>query len=145
MPVDRVALGNPVGSPAQVFALGLSHTQYSVEASIETGDRDVVPPTFTKFGSSLSGPFSALTLPSRPVDWEIELVVVIGREAASVAASDACSHIAGLAVGHDYSERVVQMAGPVPQFCLGKSYPGSGRSGHGRPRPTSLLAPQTSS
>jgi 2,4-didehydro-3-deoxy-L-rhamnonate hydrolase len=140
-PVDRTALGNPAGSPAQVFAIGMNYAQHSAEAGIESADRDVVPPTFTKFGSSLSGPFSGLTLPSGSVDWEVELVVVIGRQTAGVAAPDAWPYIAGLAVGQDYSERVVQMSGPVPQFCLGKSYPGFGPIGPWLTTPDELADP----
>ncbi len=47
-----------------------------------------------------------------------------GRRAEHVAEADAWSHVAGLAVGQDISERVSQLAGPAPQFSLGKSYPG---------------------
>lgn len=54
----------------------------------------------------------------------MELVAVVGRRAEHVAEADAWSHVAGLAVGQDISERVSQLAGPAPQFSLGKSYPG---------------------
>ena len=62
--------------------------------------------------------------PGGHVDWEVELVVVIGRRAENVAAADAWSHVAGLAAGQDLSERITQLAGPAPQFSLGKSFPG---------------------
>jgi 2-keto-4-pentenoate hydratase/2-oxohepta-3-ene-1,7-dioic acid hydratase in catechol pathway len=62
--------------------------------------------------------------PGGKVDWEVELVAVIGRCADNVAAADAWSHFAGLTAGQDLSERVTQLAGPSPQFSLGKSYPG---------------------
>lgn len=88
-----------------------------------------MPPTFTKFPTSLCGPFSPLVLPSGKVDWEVELVAVIGRHAEHVPAASAWSHVAGLAIGQDYSERDVQGAGPAPQFCLGKSFPGFGPIG----------------
>jgi 2,4-diketo-3-deoxy-L-fuconate hydrolase len=82
------------------------------------------PMIFTKFRSSLSGPHDAIPLPSHNVDWEVELVVVMGRRAERVAEKDAWAHVAGLTVGQDISERVVQMAGLAPQFSLGKSLPG---------------------
>jgi 2-keto-4-pentenoate hydratase/2-oxohepta-3-ene-1,7-dioic acid hydratase in catechol pathway len=41
-----------------------------------------------------------------------------------VSEKDAWRHVAGLTIGQDLSERAVQLAGPVPQFSLGKSYPG---------------------
>src|SRR5690606_25753421 len=62
------------------------------------------------------------------VDWEIELVVVVGRTAHGVAEQDAWTHVAGLTVGQDLSERVVQRAAGA-QFSLGKSYPGFGPTG----------------
>jgi 2-keto-4-pentenoate hydratase/2-oxohepta-3-ene-1,7-dioic acid hydratase in catechol pathway len=63
-------------------------------------------------------------LPSEHVDWEAELVVVIGRPAHAVAEKDAWSHVAGLTIGQDYSERALQVAGDFPQYSLAKSFPG---------------------
>ena len=81
--------------------------------------------------SSFSGPVTDLVLPSEPVDWEVELVAVIGRAASRVAAEDAGKHVAGLTVGQDFSERTLQFAGTVPQFSLGKSFAGFPRKGRG--------------
>jgi 2-keto-4-pentenoate hydratase/2-oxohepta-3-ene-1,7-dioic acid hydratase in catechol pathway len=58
------------------------------------------------------------------VDWEAELVVVIGRRAHRVASASAWEHVAGLTVGQDLSERTVQLRGDYPQMGLAKSYPG---------------------
>ncbi|NED82494.1 fumarylacetoacetate hydrolase family protein, partial [Streptomyces sp. SID11233] len=63
-------------------------------------------------------------LPEGLVDWEAELVVVIGAECHRVSRENAWSHVAGLTVGQDLSERKLQLTGPAPQFSLGKSYPG---------------------
>jgi 2,4-diketo-3-deoxy-L-fuconate hydrolase len=63
------------------------------------------------------------------VDWEVELVVVIGRPAERVPEEKAWSCVAGVMAGQDLSERTVQLAGPVPQFSLGKSFPGFGPTG----------------
>lgn len=80
---------------------------------------------FTKYVTSISGPVTEVALPpGGHTDWEVELVAVIGARAEKVTEADAWSHIAGLAVGQDISERVVQLAGPAPQFSLGKPYPG---------------------
>jgi 2,4-didehydro-3-deoxy-L-rhamnonate hydrolase len=88
-----------------------------------------VPPVFTKFRSCLTGPSAVVELPTDRVDWEVELVAVIGRYAERVPEEKAWSHVAGLMVGQDLSERAVQLAGPVPQFSLGKSFPGFGPVG----------------
>jgi 2-keto-4-pentenoate hydratase/2-oxohepta-3-ene-1,7-dioic acid hydratase in catechol pathway len=63
------------------------------------------------------------------VDWEVELVAVIGKEAKNVSAAEAWDYVAGLTIGQDISERVSQLRGPAPQFGLGKSFPGFGPVG----------------
>lgn len=126
VPFTPGQLKAPVTNPSQVFAIGLNYRDHAKESKVSAPDS---PPVFTKFPSCLAGPYDAVALPSGEVDWEVELVVVIGREARGVAEEDAWSHVAGLMVGQDLSERAVQLAGPVPQFSLGKSYPGFGPIG----------------
>lgn len=62
--------------------------------------------------------------PGGDVDWEIELVAVIGRQARDLADGDGWSCVAGLTAGQDISERISQLRGPAAQFGLGKSFPG---------------------
>jgi 2,4-diketo-3-deoxy-L-fuconate hydrolase len=119
--VDPAELGPPTPAPRQVFAIGLNYDDHISESKMGRPDS---PTVFTKFPSSITGPNSAVELPSGNVDWEVELVVAIGRPGRNVAEASAWDHVAGLTVGQDLSERVVQLAGPVPQFSLGKSYPG---------------------
>lgn len=121
MAVDSAHLGAPTPAPRQVFAVGLNYAEHAEESKMARPD---TPPVFTKFRTSITGPNATVTLPSNTVDWEVELVVAIGRGGARIAESDAWTHVAGLMVGQDLSERVVQLAGPAPQFSLGKSYPG---------------------
>ena len=122
----QASWGAPSPRPRQVFAIGLNYRDHAAEAGLAEPDS---PPTFTKFPSCITGPVTTLTLPSPNVDWEVELVAVIGRRAENVAVERAWDHIAGLSVGQDFSERVVQTAGPAPQFSLGKSFPGFGPIG----------------
>jgi len=119
--VDEASLGAPTPMPRQVFAIGLNYGAHADESRL---GRPEAPPVFTKFPTSITGPYTAVTLPSESVDWEVELVAVIGRTAHVVAESDAWSHVAGLTIGQDLSERVVQLVGPAPQFSLGKSFVG---------------------
>jgi 2-keto-4-pentenoate hydratase/2-oxohepta-3-ene-1,7-dioic acid hydratase in catechol pathway len=79
---------------------------------------------FTKFASSITGPFSTIQLSGPRVDWEAELVVVIGRAGRHIARAQALDHVAGVTVGQDLSDRTTQNAGRPPQFSLGKSYEG---------------------
>jgi len=120
---DTTALEAPTPAPAQVFAIGLNYREHARESSLEVPD--TFPPVFTKFRTALSGPVSTVVLPpGGHVDWEVELVVVMGRRAHHVAAGDAWSHVAGLTAGQEISERITQLSGPAPQFSLGKSFPG---------------------
>jgi len=134
LPLD--GLQNPVPAPRQVFGIGanyLDHIQEAASARGYEGDVKALlpkdPMIFTKFRSSLCGPHDAIPLPSGDVDWEVELVVVMGRRAERVAERNAWAHVAGLTVGQDISERVIQMAGPAPQLSMGKSFPGFGPVG----------------
>ena len=129
-PAGKIAAGTfdaPVLQPRQVFGIGLNYGAHAAESGVATPDDS--PTVFTKFPSCLTGPTSTINLPSPTVDWEVELVVVIGRLAQQVSETDAWNYVAGLTVGQDISERTVQLAGPVPQFCMGKSYPSFGPIG----------------
>ena len=125
-PLVTGELGAPVLAPAQVFGIGLNYREHAAESGV---DAPAVPPVFTKFRSCLTGPYSTVELPSDRVDWEVELVAVIGRAAERVPEEKAWSYVAGVMVGQDLSERTVQLTGPVPQFSLGKSFPGFGPTG----------------
>ncbi|MGX5682272.1 fumarylacetoacetate hydrolase family protein [Schumannella luteola] len=120
-PFDPARLGPPVPRPRQIFAIGLNYVRHAAESGLPV---PTVPLVFTKFASSIAGPIGEVALPSSSVDWEVELVAVIGREAREVAEADAWAHVAGLTAGQDFSDRLLQNAGSPPQFSLGKSYPG---------------------
>jgi 2-keto-4-pentenoate hydratase/2-oxohepta-3-ene-1,7-dioic acid hydratase in catechol pathway len=123
---DPATFDNPVPTPRQVFGIGLNYADHASEARFAVPTQ---PPVFTKFPTCLTGPSGVITLPAGHVDWEVELVVVIGRTAVRVGEDTAWEHVAGLSVGQDISERVLQHTGPAPQFSLGKSYPGFGPIG----------------
>ncbi len=116
----------PVPAPPQVFAIGVNYREHAEEAGYPP---DSAPVTFTKFPSSLTGPDVVVALPSDTVDWEVELVVVIGEGGRHIARGDAWRHVAGLTVGQDLSERTAQMAGTRPQFSLAKSHEGFSPTG----------------
>ncbi|WP_454812884.1 fumarylacetoacetate hydrolase family protein [Paenarthrobacter nitroguajacolicus] len=122
-PVTEVlpeSFGNPA-APRQIFAIGLNYSDHAAEASLAVPDDLTV---FTKFASALAGPYGQVELPSSTVDWEAELVVVMGRGGNKIAVEDAWSYVAGVSVGQDLSERTLQLAGPAPQYSLAKSFPG---------------------
>src|SRR4051812_49230476 len=124
-PIDEALLGSPAPRPRQSFGIGLNYKAHAEESGAKLPP---IPATFTKFPSCLTGPFADVALPSENVDWEVELVVVIGVRAEHASRADGWDHVAGLTIGQDLSERVVQRAAGA-QFCLGKSYPGFGPMG----------------
>ncbi|MGA3150850.1 MAG: fumarylacetoacetate hydrolase family protein [Streptosporangiaceae bacterium] len=127
-PYELDALGSPSPRPRQVFGIGLNYSEHVTESGFTKPD--TAPPVFTKFPSCIIGPHAQITLPpGGHTDWETELVVIIGPAASHVSVASAWDHVAGLAVGQDISERILQMASDPPQFSLGKSFPGFGPVG----------------
>jgi len=124
-PIVEADLGAPSPRPTQVFGVGLNYKAHAAEAGLPVPS---TPAVFTKFPTCITAPAAEVLLPSPNVDWEVELVVVIGIRAYRVAESAAWDHVAGLTVGQDLSERIVQWAG-AGQFSLGKSFPGFGPMG----------------
>ena len=121
-PLDEGRLGSPAPRPRQVFAIGLNYLDHAEESAMDAPGESMV--VFTKFPSSITGPFATVDLPAGSVDFEAELVVVIGAQTYQVARADAWEYVAGLTGGQDLSERELQLRPPVPQFNLGKSFPG---------------------
>ena len=115
--LDHSALERPVPVPLQVFGIGLNYADHAGESAMTLPDHPLV---FPKFSSSIVGPNEPVATASSALDWEAELVVVIGTDCYEVAAADALSVIAGYTVGQDLSDRVVQFeGGAAPQFGLG--------------------------
>ena len=105
--------------PTNVFAVGLNYKKHAEEANLE------IPPfpmIFTKHSTCISGPKSDICLKSEMVDYEAELVFVIGKGGKDISKEDAWQHVAGLCVGQDISDRPVQFHATPPQFNLGKSF-----------------------
>lgn len=115
---DLSRLGPPVTRPVQVFAIGLNYADHAEETGMELPSQPMV---FTKWTSSLAGPGAVVTLPADTVDWEVELVAVIGTGGRDITADNALDHIAGYCIGQDISERRLQMASTPAQFSLAKS------------------------
>jgi 2-keto-4-pentenoate hydratase/2-oxohepta-3-ene-1,7-dioic acid hydratase in catechol pathway len=125
-PLRESDLGPPVPRPSKVFAIGVNYRAHAAEAGMEL---PATPMVFTKFPSCLSGPRADVQLSSAYVDWEVELVVVIGRPSRRVPAAGALEHVAGYTIGQDISDRRLQFADKPPQFSLGKSLDGFGPTG----------------
>ena len=121
VPLDEVRLLAPVPRPGKIFAIGLNYADHIAESKMETPQRQV---WFTKAQTSINGPHDAIPIAKDGpfVDYEVELVAVIGRRGKRIAAADAAAHVFGYCVGNDVTERFWQHAGP--QWSLGKSFDG---------------------
>ncbi len=117
-PCDEGRLGPCVPRPHKVFGIGLNFRDHAEEAGLEIPKEPLV---FTKFPSCLVGPRADVILTSNRVDWEVELVVVLGRGGRGIAEAAAFDHVAGYCAGQDVSDRRLQFRGKPPQFSLGKS------------------------
>lgn len=113
---------SPVPRPRQIFAVGINYALHVEESGLEMPS---TPTVFAKFPASITGPYDSIALPDGAVDFEAELVVVIGAHADRVASDSAWRYVAGLTVGQDLSERYTQWSGSPPQqMSLGKSFAG---------------------
>ena len=112
-------LGPCVGKVGKFLCIGLNYSDHAAETGATV---PVEPVLFMKATSAITGPNDNIVIPrnSEKTDWEVELGVVIGREAKYVTESDALSHVAGYCVINDLSERAFQLEG-TGQWVKGKS------------------------
>jgi 2-keto-4-pentenoate hydratase/2-oxohepta-3-ene-1,7-dioic acid hydratase in catechol pathway len=117
-PLDPARLGPPVPRPSKVFGIGVNYRGHAEEAKMQLPKQPMV---FTKFPSCLVGPRADVVVTSKYVDWEAELVVVVGRRGRRIPAARALEHVAGYCAGQDISDRKLQFSDNPPQFSMGKS------------------------
>jgi 2-keto-4-pentenoate hydratase/2-oxohepta-3-ene-1,7-dioic acid hydratase in catechol pathway len=116
--LDETTLGPPIPRPAKVFAIGLNYKSHAAEGQLPLPAQPMV---FTKFPNCLVGPRADVRLSSKYVDWEVELVVVLGRRAVKVAEAQVFEYVAGYCTGQDISDRKLQFSDQPAQFSMGKS------------------------
>ena len=117
--LSEVELGNPVPKSPNCYAVGLNYRKHAEESGMDIPE---VPMIFTKHTSCFVGPKANVEMRSDYVDWEVELVAVIGKEGKNIPKENALEHVAGLCVGQDISDRPTQFATTPAMFNLGKSF-----------------------
>ena len=117
--IDAAKLGAPSPTPQKVFGIGLNYKTHAAESNMEVPDNPVV---FAKFSSCICAPNSNIELRSDRVDYEGEIVVIIGKPGKDISQADAWNHVFAITAGQDVSDRPVQMASKPPHFDLGKSF-----------------------
>jgi 2-keto-4-pentenoate hydratase/2-oxohepta-3-ene-1,7-dioic acid hydratase in catechol pathway len=113
-------IGAPVARPGKVVCIGLNYRDHAAETGAAIPPRPVV---FMKASNTVVGPNDTVLIPrgSTKTDWEVELAVVIGREARYLESPQAAlEHVAGYAISNDVSEREFQIEYSA-QWDLGKS------------------------
>ena len=112
-------LGVPLTGIGKIIAIGFNYINHAAEMQVQL---PAEPLTFMKATSALTGPFDQIIQPRNglKLDYEAELVVVIGSRAQYISEEDVFDHIAGYTVGHDVSERAFQRE-RGGQFTKGKS------------------------
>ncbi len=112
-------IGACVGGVGKFICIGLNYSDHAAESGMAV---PVEPVVFMKATSAICGPYDDVMIPrgSEKTDWEVELGVVIGREARYVTEQEALSHVAGYCVVNDVSERAFQLEG-TGQWVKGKS------------------------
>jgi 2,4-didehydro-3-deoxy-L-rhamnonate hydrolase len=116
--IREAGMRPPIPSPRSVFAVGLNYRSHAEESEMRLPEAPLI---FTKFPSCLTGPTDSVILGGSTDDYEAELVVVIGRGGRAIRREDAWSHVGGLTVGQDISDRALQFAAEPAHFDLGKS------------------------
>jgi 2-keto-4-pentenoate hydratase/2-oxohepta-3-ene-1,7-dioic acid hydratase in catechol pathway len=112
--------GAPVARPGKVLCIGLNYLDHAKESGMPVPGEPIV---FMKGSNCVVGPYDDLVIPrgSRKTDWEVELGVVIGKDARYLdSVNAAAAHVAGYCVSHDVSEREFQLE-RGGQWTKGKS------------------------
>jgi 2-keto-4-pentenoate hydratase/2-oxohepta-3-ene-1,7-dioic acid hydratase in catechol pathway len=118
-------IGSPAPTPRQVIGVGINY-----RSSLDNGgfEQPSSPGVFSKFATSIGGPYEAIQLTSDRVITEVELAVVIGRRADSVSEQDALDYVAGVTVAQDLIDGPSVIALIKPDGSRGPSYMDLGKS-----------------
>ncbi|HEX3152090.1 MAG TPA: fumarylacetoacetate hydrolase family protein [Gemmataceae bacterium] len=121
VPATTAKLHAPIHDPQKVVCVGLNYRDHAIESKMAIPKEPVL---FSKFPSALIGHGEPIVCPkvSTKVDYEAELVIVIGKAGRRIAESAATDHVAGYCVGHDVSARDWQLEKDGKQWMVGKTF-----------------------
>jgi 2-keto-4-pentenoate hydratase/2-oxohepta-3-ene-1,7-dioic acid hydratase in catechol pathway len=111
----------PVPDPRKIICIGLNYRDHAAESGVPVPPEPVL---FSKYPTTLIGHLDRIVLPrvSHAVDYEAELVVVIGQGGKHISQEQAREHIGGYTIGHDVSARDWQLIKPAKQWMAGKTF-----------------------
>jgi len=126
---SKLRVAAPIAKPGAVIGIGTNYAGHAAESG-SPPPGDVV--MFLKAPNTVSGPYDPIWIPmgSSKTDWEVELGVVIGREASRLASPvESIAHVAGFVTVNDVSEREFQLEASGGQWSKGKCFPGFAPTG----------------
>jgi 2-keto-4-pentenoate hydratase/2-oxohepta-3-ene-1,7-dioic acid hydratase in catechol pathway len=120
-PAGGVKLLSPIPDPQKIICVGLNYRDHAAESGAPIPKEPVL---FSKFATALVGDGDAIVLPpvSKEVDYEAELVLVVGKQGRHLTPATAPQHLAGYTIGHDVSARDWQLKKDGKQWLAGKTF-----------------------
>jgi acylpyruvate hydrolase len=124
--LEKVEHLPPLPNPGKIICVGLNYVDHSLESGFTVPD---YPTVFTRFASSLIGSGASIIRPavSTQLDYEGEMVAIIGAAGRHIPESRALDHVAGYSIFNDTSVRDYQKKSP--QWTIGKNFDGTGAFG----------------
>jgi 2-keto-4-pentenoate hydratase/2-oxohepta-3-ene-1,7-dioic acid hydratase in catechol pathway len=121
IPLEQARYYAPIVDPRKIVCLGLNYRDHAAESGAPIPKDPIL---FSKYATALIGHGDAIVLPrvSSEVDFEAELVIVVGKKGRHLSAANALDHVAGYAVGHDVSARDWQLKKDGKQWMVGKTF-----------------------
>jgi 2-keto-4-pentenoate hydratase/2-oxohepta-3-ene-1,7-dioic acid hydratase in catechol pathway len=121
LPASGVKLLSPIPDPQKIICLGLNYRDHAAESGAPIPKEPIL---FSKYPTSLVGDGDNIVLPSvsSEVDYEAELVIVVGKRGRKIPEASALGHVAGYTVGHDVSARDWQLRKDGKQWMVGKTF-----------------------
>jgi 2,4-diketo-3-deoxy-L-fuconate hydrolase len=117
---DDLRVGAPVATPGAVLCIGQNYAAHAAESGDPPPETPIL---FFKHPNTIVGPFDDVAIPpgARKVDWEVELAVVIGKQARYLSSPEqGLEHVAGYTISNDVSERAYQIEESGGQWSKGK-------------------------
>ncbi len=118
---ETIEHGPVVTRPEKIVCIGLNYRRHAKEVGMEPPSQPVL---FNKYNNALNNHNGTIKLPvavAKKFDYEVELVMVMGKQAKNVSEADALSYVAGYCTGNDFTARDLQLETPSKQWMIGKT------------------------
>ncbi len=119
--MEGVRISSPMSQPRNIYCIGLNYSDHAAEAGQPIPEEPIL---FNKSASTFCGPNDPLLFgpTMTKLDWEVELGIVVGKEALNISTDEALDHVLGYTLVNDVSERAWQLE-RSGQWTKGKSFP----------------------